>query len=227
MHRDCCLAGHSNRETGDSRPLASERANMTSRNTSWVPANSLTWRRLLTASAIALAALAGCADVAAAEVSEQLSHTAESIHQEVVFHASPARVYAALTTTRQFDAVVRLSAAMQSGMSLGTKPTAASREVGGAFSLFGGYVVGRQIELVPNLRIVQAWRAGSWDAGTYSIARFQLSAQGSDSTLLVFDHTGFPSGQGEHLAEGWRTNYWEPLAKFLAEASAPAPAKAK
>lgn len=200
---------------------------MSSNITSWAPANPLAWRRLLAALAIALAALAGCADVAAAGVTEQLSHSAESIHQQVVFHASPARVYAALTATKQFDAVVRLSAAMQSGMSLGTRPTAVSHEVGGAFSLFGGHITGRQIELVPNRRIVQAWRVGNWDAGMYSIARFELSAQGPDSTLLVFDHTGFPVGQAQHLSEGWRTNYWEPLAKFLAGAPAPVSTKAK
>ena len=36
--------------------------------------------------------------------------------------------------------------------------------------------------------------------------------QGSE-TMLVFDHSGFPEGQGEHLASGWYTNYWEPIEK--------------
>jgi activator of HSP90 ATPase len=93
--------------------------------------------------------------------------------------------------------------------------TEIAREAGGAFSAFGGYVTGRQIELVSNERIVQAWRAGSWDPGSYSIARFELTEQGAD-TKLVFDHTGFPAGEAQHLAEGWKGNYWEPLAKFLA-----------
>jgi activator of HSP90 ATPase len=86
--------------------------------------------------------------------------------------------------------------------------------VNDVFSLFGGYITGRQIELVPNLRIVQAWRAGGWDPGHYSIAKFELVEQGS-GTKIVFDHTGFPIGQAEHLAEGWKGNYWEPLEKFL------------
>jgi hypothetical protein len=37
----------------------------------------------------------------------------------------------------------------------------------------------------------------------------------SSGTKIVFDHTGFPKGQAEHLAEGWKGNYWEPLEKFL------------
>ena len=89
------------------------------------------------------------------------------------------------------------------------------RHAGGAFLLFGGYITGRQIELVPNERVVQAWRAGGWDPAHYSIAKFELVEQGS-GTKIVFDHTGFPNGQAEHLAEGWKGNYWEPLEKFLA-----------
>jgi len=147
---------------------------------------------------------------------EEISRTNEAIHQEVTFKASPARVYEALTDSKQFDAVTKLSAAMTSGMVPGGSAAASvSREAGGAFSAFGGYVSGRHIELIPGQRIVQAWRAGSWDAGVYSIARFELVQQGS-GTKLVFDHTGFPSGEATHLAEGWKGNYWEPLAKFLA-----------
>ena len=55
----------------------------------------------------------------------------------------------------------------------------------------------------------------TWDAGVYSIARFELKEQGA-ATRLVFDHTGFPLGKAEHLAEGWEANYWEPMRKYLA-----------
>ena len=147
---------------------------------------------------------------------DEISHTAESIHQEVVLKASRKRVYGALTETKQFDKVVQLSAVMQTGVSLGNKATDISREVGGAFILFGGHIVGRHIELVPHERIVQAWRVGDWEPGLYSIARFELKEEGSE-TKLVFDHTGFPNGKGEHLAAGWRANYWEPLAQYLAQ----------
>jgi activator of HSP90 ATPase len=146
---------------------------------------------------------------------DEVSHTAESIHQEPAFKASRKRVYEALIETKQFDKVVRLSAAMQSGMSLGNAPTEITNQVGGAFTLFGGHILGRQVELVRDERIVQAWRVATWDPGVYSIARFELKEQGS-GTKLFFDHTGFPAGQGQHLAEGWRGNYWEPLEKYLA-----------
>ena len=131
-----------------------------------------------------------------------ISHTAEAIHQEVIIKASRKRVYEVLTDTEQFR---KLSGGMD---------TKISRELGGAFSLFGGVITGRQIELVPGERIVQAWRS-EWAPGDYSIARFVLHEQGSD-TKIVFDHTGFPQGAAEHLATGWKAHYWDGLAQYFA-----------
>jgi activator of HSP90 ATPase len=174
-----------------------------------------TRRQVISGSAAALGFLAIGSGRAWAAVEEGISRAEEGIHQEPVFKASRKRVYEALTDANQFGKVVQLSAAMQGGgMKTGAAPVTISREAGGTFSAFGGYVSGRQIELVPNERIVQVWRAGSWDAGSYSIARFVLVEQGAE-TKIKFDHTGFPKGQAEHLAEGWRINYWEPLAKVL------------
>lgn len=149
-----------------------------------------------------------------ASTSKEISRSAESIHQQVMLKAKPARVYAALIDPQQFQQLTLLSAAVKSGMVSATTPAAISSEAGGAFSLFGGHISGRVIELIRNERIVQAWRAGDWTAGTYSIARFELVEVGT-GTRLVFDHTGFPVGQAEHLAAGWKENYWEPLAKVL------------
>jgi uncharacterized protein YndB with AHSA1/START domain len=75
-------------------------------------------------------------------------------------------------------------------------------------------ISGRNVELVPGERVVQAWRAGNWEPGAYSAARFTLQPQG-EGTLLSFDHSGFPENQGEHLEAGWHANYWEPLKKYL------------
>jgi activator of HSP90 ATPase len=199
-------AGRSNAETW--RTMMSQSKNLIA------IVNTATRRQWIAAVATAFGGLALGSTEAWAEAEEEISRTAESIHQEPVFKESRKRVYEALTDTKQFNGVIMLSAAMKSGMAPGAKPTEIGREAGGAFSLFGGYIMGRQIELVPNERIVQAWRVSGWDPGIYSIARFELVEQGS-GTKIVFDHTGFPKGDGEHLAAGWKANYWEPLEKFL------------
>lgn len=144
---------------------------------------------------------------ALAATHEEITRTAESIHQEIAFpKANRKRVYDALTDAQQFAKVTQFSAF--------PGPADISREVGGAFSLFGGHITGRHLELLANERIVQAWRAGSWPAGAFSIARFDLKEQDS-GTQLILDHLGFPQGLAEHLLEGWNSNYWQPLQKYL------------
>jgi activator of HSP90 ATPase len=172
-----------------------------------------TRRQVITGAAIAVAGVVMHPLPVLADASDEVSHTAEAIHQERLFKASRKRVYEALTVTKQFAQVTHdlMQSAVMSKMQ---KPTVISPRVGGTFALFGGYIVGRHIELVSNELIVQAWRVGSWDRGIYSITRFQLTDQGA-GTKIIFDHAGFPKGQAEHLASGWQEHYWDPLEKFL------------
>jgi activator of HSP90 ATPase len=124
-----------------------------------------------------------------------------TIHQEIDLNASPQKVYEALLDSKQF-------------IEFSDRAAEINREVGGAFSLFKGHIIGRNLELVPSQRIVQAWRVVTWPEGAYSIARFELKPQGS-GTHLVLDHIGFPEGLHDHLAQGWDENYWSLLKKYF------------
>jgi activator of HSP90 ATPase len=170
-------------------------------------------RRWITHAANVAAAFSVASRNTWARAAEDLSRNAEAIHQEVTFKATRKRVFEALTNAQQFQKLESFSSAMN-GVDIQSKPAVIDPQPGGAFSLFGEYVTGRQIELVQDRRIVQAWRAASWDPGIYSIAHFELLQAGM-GTKLVFDHVGFPAGTGEHLAAGWKANYWEPLEKLL------------
>jgi activator of HSP90 ATPase len=150
----------------------------------------------------------GCAIPVAARAVDEISRTVESIHQEVVINATAQRVYEALTDARQFTRVTRFSSVMNAA------PAQIDRAVGGSFALFGGHIIGRHVELIPFQRIVQAWRVVDWAPGVYSIAKFELTDR-EGRTTIVFDHTGFPNGKGDHLAEGWHLNYWKPLEKYF------------
>ena len=137
-------------------------------------------------------------------IGRELSKTAEAIHEEIPLNASRQQVYAALTDEARFSKLTTFSMLPKAA------PAKIGRGAGGAFTLFDGHIVGRNIELVPATRVVQAWRSAAWPPGIYSLAHFELTGTGS-TTTIVFDHTGFPAGQGEHLVEGWETNYWTPL----------------
>jgi activator of HSP90 ATPase len=128
--------------------------------------------------------------------------TRTALHQEIDLKASPQRIYEALLSSKDFA-------------SFTGAPAEIDPKAGGAFSLFGGMIVGRNIELVPGQRIVQAWRPADWPAGLYSLVRFEFKTQGSE-TIVVLDHSSFPEGGYDHLSAGWHEHYWEPLKKFLA-----------
>ena len=87
----------------------------------------------------------------------------KSIHQEVTIKVSAKKVFDALTDSKQFSAFS------------GGAPAEINAQEGGNFSCFGGHIKGRNIELVPGKRVVQAWRSIKWGEGVYSIVRFELS----------------------------------------------------
>ena len=123
------------------------------------------------------------------------------IHQEADFSLPPKRVYEALVTGKEFQAFSGMAATING-------------VVGGAFTLFDGHILGRNVELVPGERLVQAWRTVDWPKGVYSIVRFELEARGT-GTHLVFDQTGFPEAERASLTAGWESHYWAPLKKYL------------
>jgi activator of HSP90 ATPase len=125
-----------------------------------------------------------------------------SLHQEIELNAPPERIFHILLDSKEFAAVT--------GMAATIDPSA-----GGAFNTFGGLIEGRNIEIVPSSRIVQAWRPANWTPGVYSLVHFELKAS-STGTTLVLDHTGFPEGDFDHLDPGWYMRYWDPMKKYLA-----------
>src|SRR5450631_3812710 len=111
---------------------------------------------------------------------------AENIQQTVAYNAKAKRIYDILLDSTEFAAFT------------GGKAATIDPKAGGAFSMFGGMIEGRNVELVPGKRIVQAWRAANWAEGAYSIVRFDLTGEG-DGAKLTLTHAGFPAEHREHL----------------------------
>ena len=123
------------------------------------------------------------------------------IQQTVTFNASPHEVYEALMDSEKHAAFTGGKAAI-------------SRAVGGTFVVYDNYAAGKNVELVPDQKIVQDWRAADWPEGYFSRVTFEFTAV-PGGTRLDFTHTDVPEGTEAEFTQGWTDNYWEPLKAFL------------
>jgi len=123
------------------------------------------------------------------------------IQQTVTFNASPHEVYELLMDSAKHAAFSGDSASI-------------SREVGGEYSAYGGYITGKNLKLVPNQEIVQSWRASDWPEGYFSTVTFVLLPI-REGTRLNFTHIDVPDGTEDEFTQGWIENYWEPMKRAL------------
>jgi activator of HSP90 ATPase len=125
----------------------------------------------------------------------------KTIRQTVTFKASPHQVYEALMDEKKH-------AAFSGGHAK------VSRKVGGRFSIWDGDIEGTNLELVPDMKIVQSWRYADWGEGIYSTATFSL--EGIDKgTRLTFIQRDVPDEQYEEIKQGWKDYYWGPMKEML------------
>jgi activator of HSP90 ATPase len=124
-----------------------------------------------------------------------------NVHHRTRFAAPADRIYHALMNASEH--------ALFTGY-----PAQIDAQVGGKFATCGDRNLGFHIELVPNRRIVQAWRHKDWPDGTWSTATFQLSPAGA-ATDLDFTQTGVPSECWWWIDSGWKQTYWLGLDRWL------------
>lgn len=125
----------------------------------------------------------------------------KNIKQGLMINAAPHAVFEALMDSKKH--------------SLFTGDTAKiSPVVGGSFTTFGGYATGKNLELIPDEKIVQTWRASNWPEGHVSVITFLLKPAGG-GTKLMFSQKDIPESDADNVADGWKTYYWKPLKEFL------------
>jgi activator of HSP90 ATPase len=121
----------------------------------------------------------------------------------VEFSVRPKEVYDAYLDSRRHARFTGQSAKM-------------SRKEGGKFTAGDSYISGRNVELIPGKRIVQAWRASEWPDGIYSILRFEFKPKGKGTRMIV-DHLGVPDKFRDGVDEGWYEFYWNPMKAYFGE----------
>jgi activator of HSP90 ATPase len=123
------------------------------------------------------------------------------IKQTITFKASPHDVYEALMDSKKHAAFTGGKASI-------------SRKVGGKYSAYDHYITGKNLELVPDKKIIQSWRAVDWAEGVFSTITFTLTPI-PEGTRLNFTHEDVPEGTEEEFIQGWIDNYWEPMKVYL------------
>jgi activator of HSP90 ATPase len=123
------------------------------------------------------------------------------IKQTVTFKATPHEVYETLMDSKKHAAFTGGKASI-------------SRRIGGSIMAYDNYITGKNIELVPDKKIVQDWRAVDWPEDYFSRVTFELTAI-PQGTRLDFTHADVPEGTEKEFTQGWIDNYWEPMKKYL------------
>lgn len=125
----------------------------------------------------------------------------KEINQQIEFNTSAHEIYEIFLDTEKHAKLIKDEAKID-------------RKIGGKFSVFGDYATGENLELVPDKKIVQTWRASDWEQGYYSIISLELTEK-EGKTILNFTQTGVPESDAENVEKGWYEYYWEPLREQL------------
>ena len=127
----------------------------------------------------------------------------KSIRQTETFNAPAAEVYSAFIDEKKHAAFTGASAKINAS-------------VGGSFEVWDGYASGKNLELTPDKKIVQSWRASDWPEGVESKITLELSEEGG-KTRLHFSQTGIPDEFADDVEQGWTDFYWQPLKEYLSK----------
>jgi activator of HSP90 ATPase len=127
----------------------------------------------------------------------------KTIKQSVLFKSTPHEIYEMLMDPKKHSEFTGDKAKI-------------SRRVGGKFSVFGGYATGENLELVPDKKIVQTWRASDWPSGHFSEVAFELE-KSKTGAKLKFTQTRVPEDHCDDIKQGWVDYYWKPMKEMLGE----------
>ena len=94
----------------------------------------------------------------------------------------------------------------------GAGPAKMDGKVGTVFSLWGGDIHGKNIEVDAPKKLVQEWISGDW--GKPSIVAFELS-ESDGKTEVKLTHEKYPEEEHNDLSGGWDDFYFDPIKEYL------------
>jgi activator of HSP90 ATPase len=88
-------------------------------------------------------------------------------------------------------------------------------KVGGKFTAWNGYIMGKNLELESPRRIFQSWRTTEFPEDALdSLLEILIEPTGKGSKLTLI-HTQIPKGQAEQYKEGWLDYCFTPMKAYF------------
>ncbi|MGO9785979.1 MAG: SRPBCC domain-containing protein [Stellaceae bacterium] len=109
----------------------------------------------------------------------------------------------------------------------GGKAAQCSAEPGGTFTVWDGYITGRNLQLEPYWRIVQSWRTTKFTAADSDSQIEVVLEPVPGGTRVSVHHGNVPDGHTSYRDGGWQRSYFEPMKLYFAGALTPAKRAAK
>ncbi len=128
---------------------------------------------------------------------------AKVIRQNITLNTTPDKVYEAFLDSRRHTAIIGSKAKM-------------SRRPGAEFSVYDGYAIGNNVELIPNQLIRQSWRVTDWPEEAVSEIKLELEKTHL-GTRIVFSHKNVPPQYFDSIKQGWIDFYWIPMKKYFSK----------
>jgi activator of HSP90 ATPase len=91
-----------------------------------------------------------------------------------------------------------------------------SDKIGDNFTAWDGYIEGKNIELEPYKRILQAWRTSQFEEHEEDSQIEILLNEAGEQTELTLIHTNVPES-GEHYKKGWNNHYFQPMKVYFSK----------
>ncbi len=115
-----------------------------------------------------------------------------TIKQTYEMHATPEQVFEALVN----EEIIQNWSGDEAKM---------SPEVGARFSLWGGQMYGKNLEVVKNKKLVQEWCYDQWEAPSKVTFLLKISEEGTCVVELL--HEDVPEKSLKSITDGWNLYY--------------------
>jgi activator of HSP90 ATPase len=94
----------------------------------------------------------------------------------------------------------------------GAGPAKMSAKKDEKFSLWGGEILGKNIEVIPEKKLKQEWFGGDWPEP--SILTILLKKK-KGATEITLEHKNVPAEEFNDISDGWKDYYLGPMKEYL------------